>query len=167
MKKIDLTQTVSILANLGVIIGIIFLGIEIRQTNNTVAGTAYQARALAIMQQQEMLAESTYLAPALLKMNEQGLESLDQRERLRLNLSSAGDFHRVDGIYYKYERGLLDEEYYRTVFDAEMRLWVPRWRDYGIIDSYRERGLIRPSFDREIEKYLGGTFVPLINETGE
>ena len=33
MKKLDLGQTVSILANLGVIAGIVFLGIEIRQNN--------------------------------------------------------------------------------------------------------------------------------------
>jgi len=33
LKKFDLGQTVSILANLGVIAGIVFLGIELRQTN--------------------------------------------------------------------------------------------------------------------------------------
>jgi hypothetical protein len=33
MKKIDLGQTVQILANLGVIAGIVFLGIELQQNN--------------------------------------------------------------------------------------------------------------------------------------
>ncbi len=32
MKKIDLGQTISILANFGVIAGIVFLGLEIRQS---------------------------------------------------------------------------------------------------------------------------------------
>jgi hypothetical protein len=33
MKKIDLGQTISILANLGVIAGIVFLGVELQQNN--------------------------------------------------------------------------------------------------------------------------------------
>jgi hypothetical protein len=33
MKKIDLGQTITILANIGVIVGIGFLAIEIQQTN--------------------------------------------------------------------------------------------------------------------------------------
>ena len=34
MKKIDMGQTVQILANVGVIAGIIFLGLELRQNNS-------------------------------------------------------------------------------------------------------------------------------------
>jgi hypothetical protein len=37
MKKIDVAQTLSILANLGVIAGIIFLGFELRQNNTLMA----------------------------------------------------------------------------------------------------------------------------------
>ena len=33
MKKLDLGQTITILANLGVIAGIVFLGIELQQNN--------------------------------------------------------------------------------------------------------------------------------------
>ena len=40
MKKIDLAQAVSILANVGVIIGIVFLVIEISQTNDQLASQA-------------------------------------------------------------------------------------------------------------------------------
>ena len=40
MKKLDLSQTVSILANIGVIAGIVFLGIELRQNNELMAAEA-------------------------------------------------------------------------------------------------------------------------------
>ena len=40
MKKIDIGQTASILANLGVIAGIIFLAVEIRQNNILLAAQA-------------------------------------------------------------------------------------------------------------------------------
>jgi len=44
MKKIDLGQTIGILANLGVIAGIIFLGLELRQNNELLAAQARQAQ---------------------------------------------------------------------------------------------------------------------------
>ena len=38
MKKIDLGQSISILANVGVIAGIVFLGLELRQNNSLLTG---------------------------------------------------------------------------------------------------------------------------------
>ena len=40
MKKLDLGQTITILANIGVIAGIVFLGLEIRQNNELMAAEA-------------------------------------------------------------------------------------------------------------------------------
>lgn len=40
MKKIDLGQTITILANVGVIAGIFFLGVELRQNNELLAAQA-------------------------------------------------------------------------------------------------------------------------------
>jgi len=40
MKKIDLGQAISILANVGVIAGIVFLGLELRQNNQLLAASA-------------------------------------------------------------------------------------------------------------------------------
>ena len=45
MKKIDLGQTISILANVGVIAGIVFLGFELRQNNALMAADARVVRA--------------------------------------------------------------------------------------------------------------------------
>ena len=44
MKKIDLGRTIGILANLGVIAGIIFLGVELRQNNELMEAEARRAR---------------------------------------------------------------------------------------------------------------------------
>jgi len=43
MKRIDLGQTIQILANIGVIAGIVFLAIEVRQANNAVKSSTLQA----------------------------------------------------------------------------------------------------------------------------
>ena len=41
MKKIDLGQTITIFANLGVIGGLIFLAVEIRQNSDIARASAY------------------------------------------------------------------------------------------------------------------------------
>ena len=48
MKKIDLGQTVSILANVGVIIGIAFVGIELSQNNALLSAEARSTQLLLI-----------------------------------------------------------------------------------------------------------------------
>ena len=50
MKKLDLGQTIQILANAGVIAGIIFLAIEIRQNNAQLSLQSYQSWAAANME---------------------------------------------------------------------------------------------------------------------
>ncbi len=40
MKKIDLGQTITILANVGVVAGIVFLAVELRQNNEFMAADA-------------------------------------------------------------------------------------------------------------------------------
>ena len=49
MKKIELAQVISILANIGVIAGIVFLGIELQQTQRGMQAQAYQARAFDVI----------------------------------------------------------------------------------------------------------------------
>jgi hypothetical protein len=153
MKKIDLGQTVSTLANIGVIASIIFLAIQVRQTNRSIQGATYQSRASTLTGRMDMLAESQYLAPIIAKLQLEGMDALTFEEKGRLDNSAQGALYRVDGMFYQYELGLLDDQYYRTVFDAEMRLWVPRWRDQGVLEQARRRGYVRPSFDAEIKKY--------------
>jgi len=43
MKNINYGQTISVLANLGVIAGILFLAIEIRQNTRTAQASAYES----------------------------------------------------------------------------------------------------------------------------
>jgi hypothetical protein len=153
LRKLDLGQTFTALANIGVIASIIFLAIELRQTNRSIQGATYQSRANVLTTRSDMLAESEYLTPIITKVQLEGLEALSVEEKNRLDNTTNGAFYRVDGMYYQYELGLLDRQYYSTIFDAEMRLWVPRWRDQGVLEQLRRRGYVRPSFDAEIKKY--------------
>jgi len=66
LKKLDFGQTVSLLANIGVIAGIVFLGIELNQNNDFLAA---QARYNLRVQRTHALAaaDSPYVLGAVLK----------------------------------------------------------------------------------------------------
>lgn len=67
MKKIDLGQIINTLANLGVIAGIVFLGIELQQNNELLATEARRNRAAHIEENYGMLATDGELASIISK----------------------------------------------------------------------------------------------------
>ena len=82
MKKIDLGQAFSILANIGVIAGIVFLAIELRQNNRLLdlqVRATYSSRANPI-------AELVIEQQDLMLLMEKEPEALSETERNRLRL---------------------------------------------------------------------------------
>ena len=61
MKKIDLSQTITILANIGVIAGIAFLAVELRQNNELMRAAARDAQNTRIQE----YVEQVYMVPGL------------------------------------------------------------------------------------------------------
>lgn len=117
-------------------------------------GATYQGRATAMMQRLDMMSESEFLSPALLKVRQDGYEGLSDEEFYRLALSAQGAFYRMDGMHYQCELGLLDDAYCSTVYEGEMRRWVQIWRENGVLEQLRDWGYIRPSFETEIRRHV-------------
>jgi len=82
LKKIDLGQTIGIVANIGVIAGILFLAVELRQNNNLMIDEAERARAESRRQHWVLIAENAELAAMMVK--ERNGEQLNAAEELRL-----------------------------------------------------------------------------------
>ncbi len=82
MKKLDVGQLASILANLGVIAGILLLVVEIRQNNNLVAEEAQRACGESIREGYTQMADNGELA-AIWAKEEKG-EALTDVEEIRL-----------------------------------------------------------------------------------
>ena len=59
MKKIDLGQVISVLANLGIIVGILFLVVELQQNNELLATQARTTLLSARTAQQQLVASNT------------------------------------------------------------------------------------------------------------
>ena len=83
MKNIGLGQTINTLANLGVIAGIVFLGLELEQNNTLMESEARRNRSAYVEEANLMLAGDSELA-ALVLLDNQG-ETLSELESFRLN----------------------------------------------------------------------------------
>lgn len=115
MSKIDVGQAITVLANVGVIASILFLGLEIRQNTQT--------QRLSAAQQVFGLAYTNSLALAADPANSEILfawiagQELTPVERNRLDLSLQAIMTAHRQVHYQYESGFLDQE----IFDAYER----------------------------------------------
>ena len=152
MRKIDLGQALTVMANLGVIAGLFFVALEVRQTRDAVMGATYMARASAQEDWGKWVAESEHILHSAMRWGEADFRTLSEEDQFRLYNALEAAFLNLDGVFYQYELGLMPEDYYRTTFAGLMKVWVPRWKESGFL----EHGWMipRPSFQAEIEKYL-------------
>ena len=140
MKKIDLNKTVAILANVGVIAGIVFLAIEIQQNTRSLEVNAYQELMNSIIATNALLIEYPEANTAL-GVNP---ELVSIEESIRINyfwvVTRQGDL-----AFYQYEQGMLSMSRMRSSMgplngqlctDAYQEFWT-RYSSNFVL-SYRE-----------------------------
>ena len=121
MKKIDLGQTISILANLGVIAGIVFLGFETRQNN---ALLQQQSRAIGVQQYFDTLGRLID-DPTLLALRITDSDSLTPIQLARLQLLEFRSLAAWEYQWGEWRRGLIDDE---EMADNQ-RIWGLTFKD--------------------------------------
>jgi hypothetical protein len=149
MKKIDLGQTITILANIGVIAGIVFLGVELRQTQDAMQAQAYQARAFDAIAWDFEVAKDENLRSVDWQLTFGGVppESLsDSDKQIALYLMDTVRID-VDNEHYQYVNGFLDPEHYQNSTVSMIRLYAPIWRSLGF-------GEARSEFKAEVDRVL-------------
>jgi hypothetical protein len=145
MKKIDLGQTIAILANLGVIASLIFVGVQVQQgATATRSATVLQIKD-AWVQLNLAAATSVELADATQAIAEQGWNDATNRDRTLVTAFYRTLFHNWSNAYYQYQNDTLDENQWGAfVREARVSLENPNirrvWADWNHIydDSYRE-----------------------------
>ena len=108
MKKIGLGQIFRILANLGVIAGIVFLGVELQQNNALLGAQARATRAQVRMDGGDLLLSNPHLISTLAK--QVNGESLSLTDELTLTRLADAVFVRWEYVYGEFREGLIDEE---------------------------------------------------------
>ncbi len=109
MKKLDIGQTVGILANVGVIAGIIFLAIEIRGATRATQAESIQAE--SALDQEFLLHVASDVEMSNFWTNFlQTPETLSIEEKIQAGFLFGALIRRLENIYLQYQLGALSEE---------------------------------------------------------
>jgi hypothetical protein len=129
-----LNTWLTFVANVGVIIGLIFLVVELRLSNHQSASATEQDRANTVDQKFREFALSNHMPEIYVKISESGVNSLTPVELLRAqNWERARQTH-INGQIKQFQQGYLAESAYQTILGiaSEMR---PLWIELGLESS--------------------------------
>jgi hypothetical protein len=111
MDSDKLNRWVSLGANIGVFIGLIFLVVELKQTNDLAEASAYRARGDEIQSALQSVALSADVAEILVKVDAEGVDALSAVEA-RGKLAEAARRHH---LWIELDIPLNDPEFNRVV----------------------------------------------------
>jgi hypothetical protein len=136
-------------ANLGVVVGIAFLVVEIRQNTTALEAGAYQARSDALQDLSMRVAESEVLATMQANMtvrsedcgdferncelfNDEYFENLSPTEYQQYKRYLLANLFRMDTLRFQYELGLLTSEYDDQSIIGLIEYYLPLWERFDI-----------------------------------
>ena len=154
MDADKLNKWFTLLANVGVVVGLAILILEIDQTNNLAKAEAIQGRSDMIMQAQKEYALSAYLPEITAKYREGGVEALTPVELDRLQVWENARRVRMSAQYRQFQMGFLDQEIAeRTVKDAALS-FAQIWDDLGLESQGNSGSLdgVSTEFLQEVQK---------------
>ena len=153
MNLEGLNRWITLGANVGVVVGLALLIIEIRQNSELVRAQIHQSRSDNYVSERQAVADSQFILPVTVKLMTAGdyldpanLDVLDptERERFRRYLQSRhADY---DNLFYQYRLGYLDESFYQSRVAGSIKRLLPMWEELGLL----EYGT--PEFQKEIER---------------
>jgi len=151
MKKIDAGQTVSILANFGVIAGILLLAFELNQNRLMMRAQTRNAIAETLINLHVGQSSSSEFLQTEVKIaNGEPLTALEEEKRRYLNMAF---FRYWENVYYQYRNGLYD--------DAEYIAQREAWKGVLLGDETqleqwcRSKDVRSTEFVAEIDRLLG------------
>ncbi len=161
MTIMELGALGELLGAFGVIITLVYLAVQIKQNTRSMnenkllaLAQTYQMRADALQGMLVRAACSETLGPLIVKLTGLGyptdLTSLDritEEERGIFKQWQIAQQTHWDNMFYQYQQGFIDPEYYANEFRVRVRRLAPVWQALGLLGG-------RPSFRSEIESIL-------------
>lgn len=162
MTILELGALGEFLGSIAVLATLVYLTVQVRQNtlsmeeNRRLAlAQTYQMRSDALQMMLVHAADSDYIGPIITKLTGLGypedtssLEQLSHEERGRFRQWQIAQHTHWDNMYFQYQQGFIDEEYYRDSFKERVRRLAPTWKLLNVTSARR-------SFNAEIEKILG------------
>ena len=157
---------------IAVVVTLIYLAVQIRQNTRVMEenerlalAQTYQMRADALQNMLVHAADSKYIGPIIAKLTTAGyperidsLSELDDVELGRFRQWQIAQQTHWDNMYYQYQQGYLDEEYYQGSLRVRVRRLAPIWEALGVTGS-------RQSFLEEIDRIMADTPTTLERES--
>ena len=145
MKKIELGQTLSVLANAGVIASLIFVGIQVQQgAAATRSATVLQLKD-SWVQLNLATATSPELADAFHELKTQEWKDASYQTRFHVAGFFRTLFHNWSNAYYQYRNGTLEQEWWAaSLREAQENVKNPVvrqvWSDWSYVydESFRK-----------------------------
>ncbi|TMA30326.1 MAG: hypothetical protein E6J87_18560 [Deltaproteobacteria bacterium] len=161
MTIMELGSLGELISAIAVVVTLWYLAVQIRQNTHAMEenkrlalAQTYQIRADALQSMLVHAADSQYIGPLITKLTQLGypedvsaLERLSPDERGRFRQWQIAQQTHWDNLYFQYQQGYLDEEYYQDSFRERVARLAPTWRALGITGARR-------SFNEEIDRLL-------------
>lgn len=146
---------------IGVVATLIYLAVQIRQNTQSMnesrklaLAQTYQMRADALQSMLVQAATSQTVGPLLVKLTSQGyptdvtsLERITTEERGIFKQWQIAQKTHWDNMFYQYQQGFLDPEYYENEFKVRVKRLAPTWAALGL-------GGGRATFEAEVRRLL-------------
>lgn len=157
LQKFD--SWLSILTNIGVLIGIVLLVIEINQNNEITRVLIEQQRADSSVATFRDMAEGDHLAPLFARITSFPentdlatiLKKLSAEEQTRLRAFVAARFADYENTYFQHKRGFISESAWQEGAVPGISFWAPQWKI--LFPPRGPNG--RQEFKDEVDRILG------------
>ena len=141
MNLDNLNKWIALLANIGVVAGIVFLALEINQSNRATQSATYQARMNEMDQSLREFALSESMSDIYEKIDTEGVGSLTPSEWRRAHSWERARMARMQANLYQYQLGFLDTKDYEALLQAGTNA-LPLWKEFGITSIGAFSGLV-------------------------
>ncbi len=159
MTIMELGALGEMLGAIGVIVTLAYLAVQVKQNTRSMdegkrlaLAQTYQMRADALQGMLVQAASSEVIGPLIVKLTELGypadvsaLDKLSSRERGVFRQWQIAQLTHWDNMFYQYQQGFLDPEYYQDEFQKRVRRLAPVWQALGLLHG-------RSSFTAEVER---------------
>ena len=149
------------LGSIVVLITLVYLAVQVRQNTRSMNASrklalaqTYQMRSDALQMMLVQAADSRHIGPIIAKLTGAGypedtraLEQLSKEERGRFRLWQIAQQTHWDNMFFQYQQGFIDEEYYQDSFRERVGRLAPTWKALNVSGG-------RASFNSEIESIL-------------
>ena len=157
----DLGAVGELVGGAAVIATLIYLAVQVRQNTQSIENArllalaqTYQMRSDALQAMLVQASDSEYIGPIIIKLTQRGypedigaLETLTREEWGRFRQWHIAQITHWDNMFYQYQQGFLDEEYYEDVLKPRVARLAPVWKALRVTAGRRSFGDVLAGYE--------------------